>query len=86
MPDSFEDGLRKLGAKVDLTRRFADHHRFSTRDILQFVDRCGLTPGTKLIVETRDDIAGAIVVKPEAGPAATLGTVAARKILVESIR
>ena len=53
---------------------------------LQFVDRCGLTPGTNVIVETRDDIAGAIVVKPEAGPAATLGTVAARKILVEAIK
>src|SRR5262249_3398955 len=40
IPQSFEDGLRKLGAKIDLVRRFADHHRFSERDIRQFVDRC----------------------------------------------
>ena len=52
---------------------------------LQFVDRCGLTPGTNVRVETRDDIAGAIVVKPESGRPSTLGTVAAGKILVETI-
>jgi DtxR family Mn-dependent transcriptional regulator len=51
---------------------------------LQFLDRAGLTPGTNVIVESRDQIAGAIVVKPQAGPSATLGTVAAGKILVES--
>jgi DtxR family Mn-dependent transcriptional regulator len=50
---------------------------------LQFVDRCGLTPGTKVIVENRDEQAGAVVVHPDGGPPATLGTVAAQKILVE---
>jgi DtxR family transcriptional regulator, Mn-dependent transcriptional regulator len=53
---------------------------------LQFVDRCGLTPGTGLQVDTRDDVAGAIVVKPDVGPTVTLGTVAAAKILVEGIK
>ena len=39
-PESFEDGLRKLGAKIELSRHFADHHRFSEKDIAGFIRRC----------------------------------------------
>ena len=39
-PDSFEEGLRKLGAKIELSRHFADHHRFSEKDIAGFIRRC----------------------------------------------
>lgn len=52
---------------------------------LQFVDRCGLTPGTSLHVDQRDEVAGAIIAKPQSGPPATLGTIAAGKILVEAV-
>jgi DtxR family Mn-dependent transcriptional regulator len=52
---------------------------------LQFLDRIGLTPGTRINIEHRDEIAGAVTVRPEAGPPATLGTVAAGKILVETV-
>lgn len=40
VPESFENGLRKLGAKVEVTSRFTDHHRFTGKDIHQFVERC----------------------------------------------
>jgi tetraacyldisaccharide 4'-kinase len=40
-PKSFEDGLKRLGAKVELTRQFADHHRFTEREITGFLKRCG---------------------------------------------
>lgn len=40
VPESFENGLRKLGAKVEVTARFTDHHRFTEREINQFVERC----------------------------------------------
>lgn len=40
VPESFEAGLRKLGAKVEVTGRFADHHRFSEREVTQFIERC----------------------------------------------
>lgn len=40
VPESFESGLKKLGARVDATRRFADHHRFTGRDISDFIQRC----------------------------------------------
>jgi tetraacyldisaccharide 4'-kinase len=40
VPESFESGLRKLGAKVEVTARFADHHRFEEGEVKQFVERC----------------------------------------------
>lgn len=40
VPESFEAGLRKLGAKIECTARFTDHHRFSEREVTQFVERC----------------------------------------------
>ena len=40
VPESFENGLRRLGARVDVIARFADHHRFKGRDIHQFIERC----------------------------------------------
>jgi DtxR family Mn-dependent transcriptional regulator len=52
---------------------------------LQFVERCGLTPGAQLIVESRDPNAAAVVVKPADANQATLGLDAAAKILVETI-
>lgn len=39
-PESFENALRGLGAKVELSRHFADHHRFSEREIAGFIRRC----------------------------------------------
>src|SRR5262245_4509092 len=51
---------------------------------LQFLNRCGLVPGVGVVVESRDDVAQAVVVRPWQQPAATLGTNVAEKILVES--
>lgn len=39
-PESFEAGLLRLGAKVELSRRFTDHHRFSAQEIAAFAARC----------------------------------------------
>lgn len=50
---------------------------------LQFVDRCGLMPGVAVIVEIRDDLAGAIWIRPGQRRPIPLGTSAAAKILVE---
>jgi DtxR family Mn-dependent transcriptional regulator len=50
---------------------------------LQFVERCGLKPGVTVIVETRDEHADAVTVRPKDRKPVTLGTGAAEKILVE---
>ncbi|MFZ4593829.1 MAG: tetraacyldisaccharide 4'-kinase [Verrucomicrobiaceae bacterium] len=55
VPESFENGLRKLGAEVEATLRFADHHRFEEREIKPFIDRC-IRRDLEFIVTTEKDI------------------------------
>ncbi|CAN5405019.1 manganese-binding transcriptional regulator MntR [soil metagenome] len=52
---------------------------------LQFVEKCSLTPGTELIVESRDPNSAAVVVKPQGAASVTFGIDAAAKILVEAM-
>ncbi|HLL90838.1 MAG TPA: FeoA family protein, partial [Tepidisphaeraceae bacterium] len=61
--------------------------RVADQDVafLQFVDRCRLTPGTTVTVESIDPAADAVHVKPRAGERVTLGTAAAAKIFVERV-
>ena len=53
-PDSFEDALRKLGAKIELSRHFADHHRFSDKEIAAFVRRCAHRDVDAIITTEKD--------------------------------
>jgi DtxR family Mn-dependent transcriptional regulator len=50
---------------------------------LQLVERSGLMPGATVRVESRDEIAGAVVVSPGGDAPVTLGLLAAQKIFVE---
>lgn len=54
VPQSFENLLRKLGAKVDVYQRFTDHHRFNEREIHQFIERC-VRRDTHFILTTEKD-------------------------------
>ena len=38
-PESFEGKLTALGAELLITKRFADHHRFSDEELREFLDR-----------------------------------------------
>lgn len=67
-----------LGARLRIARVIDQDPPF-----LQFVNRCGLTPGVVLTVEFRDDLADAVHVRPDGRDQLTLGTSAAAKILVE---
>ena len=40
MPESFESGLRGLGATIVLSKAYTDHHRFTVREIEMFLRRC----------------------------------------------
>jgi tetraacyldisaccharide 4'-kinase len=53
-PESFEDGLRKLGARIELAKRFADHHRYSEAELQSFINRC-LRRDVDMIVTTEKD-------------------------------
>lgn len=39
-PRSFEEGLKKLGAKIELSKVYADHHRYREKEILNFLNHC----------------------------------------------
>ena len=53
-PESFEDGLRKLGARIDLAKRYIDHHRFSEAELQSFINRC-IRRDLEMIVTTEKD-------------------------------
>jgi tetraacyldisaccharide 4'-kinase len=53
-PESFEQGLRKLGAEVIYARRFADHHRFSEGEITKMLER-SKARGARAVITTEKD-------------------------------
>lgn len=53
-PTSFENALRHLGAKVEISRHFEDHHRFSEKDVQNFLNRC-VNRDLDFIVTTEKD-------------------------------
>jgi tetraacyldisaccharide 4'-kinase len=53
-PESFEEGLRKLGADLIYTRRFADHHRFSEGELTRMFER-SKTRGARAVITTEKD-------------------------------
>ena len=53
-PESFEAFLRETGAKMDYTKRFLDHHRF-TADDLQDVMAEAVASRVELLVTTEKD-------------------------------
>jgi tetraacyldisaccharide 4'-kinase len=53
-PESFEGGLKKLGARVDLAKRYIDHHRYSEAELQSFINRC-IRRDLQMIVTTEKD-------------------------------
>jgi len=53
-PESFESGLRRLGAKIELSRHFADHHRYTEKELQTFLQRC-VKRDVQAIITTEKD-------------------------------
>jgi tetraacyldisaccharide 4'-kinase len=53
-PESFEDGLRKLGVELIYSRRYADHHRFSESEIAKMFER-SKARGARAVITTEKD-------------------------------
>jgi len=54
VPEAFEKSLERLGAKVEITRRFSDHYRFSRKDVDRFMQRC-VERDMEMILTTEKD-------------------------------
>src|SRR5882672_8389298 len=53
-PDSFEDGLRKLGAQIEIAKRYIDHHRYTDAELQSFINRC-IRRDLEMVVTTEKD-------------------------------
>jgi tetraacyldisaccharide 4'-kinase len=53
-PESFENALRSLGAKVDLAKRYIDHHYYTAAELTSFINRC-IRRDLEMIVTTEKD-------------------------------
>jgi len=54
VPESFENSLQRLGARVEIRRHFPDHYRFTKREIDAFMDRA-LERDMELVLTTEKD-------------------------------
>lgn len=54
VPENFERQVEQLGGKIEIRRRFSDHHRFSRKEIEKFLSRC-TERDMELIVTTEKD-------------------------------
>jgi len=53
-PESFEGALKKLGAHVDLAKRYIDHHYYTEAELTNFMHRC-IRRDLAMIVTTEKD-------------------------------
>lgn len=53
-PESFEEGLRKLGARLELSKRYTDHHRYTDAELNSFITRC-VRRDLEMIITTEKD-------------------------------
>lgn len=55
-PESFEEKLLDLGAHLNLTARFADHHRFTDKELTDFIARCVRRDLDAIITTEKDSV------------------------------
>lgn len=55
-PESFEEKLTALGAKLEITKRFADHHRFTDDELAEFNARCSRRDLDCIVTTEKDGV------------------------------
>jgi tetraacyldisaccharide 4'-kinase len=65
VPESFEGALESLGAELDLTQNYADHHRYSVKEIERFIRRCARRNLDAVLTTEKDAVRIPRIVDPE---------------------
>jgi tetraacyldisaccharide 4'-kinase len=65
IPESFERALTDLGAKVAVSKFYTDHHRYTAREIENFIRRCGRRGLTAIITTEKDAVRIPRILEPE---------------------
>lgn len=63
-PESFEEAVRRLGANVEITKAFADHHRFTKKEIYRFLEWCDRRSLDALVTTEKDAVRFPDIDKP----------------------
>src|ERR1700736_6630414 len=53
-PESFEHALKRLGAQINLAKRYTDHHYYSEAELRSFINRC-VRRDLAMIITTEKD-------------------------------
>jgi tetraacyldisaccharide 4'-kinase len=64
-PESFENGLRRLGAEVALSKTYTDHHRYTAKEIENFIRRCARRDLPAIITTEKDAVRIPRILEPE---------------------
>lgn len=56
VPESFEEGLEKLGARLIYSRHYADHHRFTQQEVINAINRTQARGGYALLTTEKDAV------------------------------
>lgn len=65
MPESFEGGLRRLGAEIVLSKAYTDHHRFTVKEIETFLRRCSRRDLDAVLTTEKDAVRIPRILDPE---------------------
>src|SRR6201994_3454172 len=55
-PESFENGLRHLGARIELSRKLADHQRYTEAELQSFFQRCVKRDVSAVVTTEKDAV------------------------------
>lgn len=64
-PESFEQSLRHLGAILELTQSYTDHHRYSRKEIKRFIHRCARRDLSMILTTEKDAVRIPRLINPE---------------------
>ena len=65
MPESFEHALTDLGARIEVSKTYTDHHRYTAREIENFIRRCERKGLSAIITTEKDAVRIPRILEPE---------------------